>query len=97
MRTIPQIRERLHEIATALMPYNAGVASELRELADETKRRAPVRTTRARRPPLTEAQVEDIHTAAREFPDSSYHEISKLLDINTARISEVLAGKRAEV
>lgn len=96
MRTIPQIRDALHEIASAIQHYVPGYAAKLHELADETKRRPAVRPRRRKRPPLTEKQVEDIQTAAREFPDESYHKLSILLDINTARISEVLAGKRED-
>lgn len=50
MRTIPQIRMRLHELADQL-----GV-QELHDLAEETKRRSPVRRARVSRPKLLQSE-----------------------------------------
>lgn len=100
MRTIPEIRARLHELAgeiIKLAPPQSPLARyglELRELADETKRRSPIRRARKRRAPLTEEQELSICNYFMLHPDASYHEASIALNINTARISEVLAGKR---
>lgn len=95
MKTIPEIRERLHEIADSIRGFHAPEAAELHELAEETKRRSPVRCAKKRIAPMTDTQVAELKAYAAQMPDASYHELSQALGHNTGRISEVLAGKRA--
>lgn len=87
-RTIPQIRDRLHELAD-----EHGI-EELHELAEETKRRSPVRRARARRLKLTDDMRREIVELAEAFPDASYDELNETLNVGIGRISEALAGFR---
>jgi hypothetical protein len=87
-RTIPQIRERMHELAEELG------CDELHELADETRRRSPVRRAAHRLPRLTTDLKLKIIEAARAFPEASYKELSEALNTSIGRVSEALAGKR---
>lgn len=97
MKTIPEIRARLHELAVDvqnIIGYDH-IAIELHELAEETKRRSPIRCAKKRIAPMTDTQVAELKAYAAQMPDASYHELSQALGHNTGRISEILAGKRA--
>lgn len=87
-RTIPQIRARLEELAD-----EHGI-DELRELAEETKRRSPVRRARSTKPKLTDGQRQELAAYAEEHPDASYMEIAVAHDTTIGRVSEALAGFR---
>lgn len=97
MRTIPEIREALHAIAERpdLRAYQPGLCEELKQLAEETKRRKAVRVTRRRAKPLTQNQIDRIKYLAATT-DMSYHQIAMQLNVNSGRISEALVGKRED-
>lgn len=91
-KTIPEIRERLLEIA--LHPFlPPAIGAEIKELAEATKRRPAVRRVGPRQE-FTDEKRKAVIAYATAFPEESYHEIARALDVNTARISETLAGKR---
>lgn len=85
MRTIPQIRARLHELAE-----EHGLP-ELAELAEETKRRSPARRARKQNATYDPAEVREY---AEAFPDLPYHELANAFGITIGRVSEAIAGKR---
>ena len=91
MKTIPEIRERLLQIGRLLVMeiIHAKLGLEIIELAEATKRRPAVRRAGPRQE-FTEGKRQEILEYARNFPDMSYHELSRALNVNTARISETL-------
>ena len=105
-RTIPQIRERLNEISRDLVDYAteaeffagrvAAFAAEIAALAEETKRRPPVRNGRVTARHVTPEVAAAIRTIARENPRMPNREIGLRLGVDGGRVSEVLAGKRGE-
>lgn len=115
-RTIPQIRDRLHEIARDLADQAAeaewfsnypllarvfaGVvadhATELHALAEETKRRPPVRHAPVAARKVTPEITRAIRATARANPDLTNREIGRLHGVDGGRVSETLAGKRGE-
>jgi hypothetical protein len=96
-RTIPQIRQRLHEIAVKLRDEEGldAVSREIAELAEETKRIYGNRRAPNQGKPLTASKVAAVRRYAKRYPDASYTEIAYALDIpNIGRISDALTGIR---
>lgn len=90
MRTIPQIRARLHELAA-----EHGLP-ELSALADETRRRPPVRRSLPRRRGGDEETLAQVRRHAERFPSASYHDIANACGTTIGRVSEALAGLRED-
>jgi hypothetical protein len=89
VRTIPQIRVRLHELANELD------IQELHDLAEETKRRAPLRPrVKAKYPMLTQAQQAEIRDYAWANADQGVREISIKFNTSIGRVSEAISGMR---
>lgn len=95
-RTIPQIRERLDELAHEVALLFPDVATELHALAEETKRRPPVRMAAPRARMVTDEIRERVRTYAHAHPKLSMREIGQRHGIDQGRVSEILAGKRGE-
>jgi hypothetical protein len=98
-RTIPEIRDRLHELAKQLRTSPdlvvRIVAEELDRLADETKRvyRKPVvRMTAKHVTPEIEAAVRDY---CARHPTAIFREVGLRFGIDGGRVSEIVSGKRA--
>ena len=87
-RTIPQIRERLHELAEQLG------CQELHELAEETKREFHGRIAPVRSKFVSDAVVWRIKRLAKDHPNMSQQEIAVAVGVNAGRVSETLFGKR---
>lgn len=87
-RTIPEIRARMIELAGELG------CPELRELAEETRRRKPVRRAPPRKPDPSPALQDRIKRYASHNPDVSYHDIAVRFGTTSGRVSEAVAGKR---
>lgn len=87
---IPDIRERLHEIADDPdMPER--FRDELHALAEGTRfRRGTRRTPETRPTPDPEAIAE----YARRHPAISVSDLARHFNTNQGRISEILSGKR---
>jgi hypothetical protein len=89
MRTIPQIRSRLHELALEL------ACPELADLAEETKRRSSIRRrTPTRHPKLTLEEEQIVRDYAQANPLRSLLEIAADLKTGLGRVSEAIMGKR---
>ncbi len=84
-RTIPEIRQRLYEIAI-----------ELNALADETRREFHGRRVPTTSKAMTTERTEAIREYAGAHPERSEHEIAVLFGVNQGRVSEALFGKRGE-
>lgn len=85
---IPEIADRLREKAALHSD------PELVALADELRRRPSQKGARSARR-MTPDLADQIRTMKRLNPEISQVEISRLLQLNQGRISEVLKGKRA--
>jgi hypothetical protein len=96
MRTIPQIRKRLHEIADELESLDPAVAAELHDLAEETKRRSPVHMARKKDKDPNPPQEIYIRQFAAANPTLSYKEIAHALNTGIRCVSYAIAGRRGE-
>ena len=83
-RGIPEIRDRLYELADELDN------DELRELADQTYRRSPRRRAKNKSDKLTPARAAQIRQYARDNPDAHQREIGAEFNMNPGRVSEAL-------
>ncbi len=86
---IPEIRDRLHELAD-----KHGIP-ELHELADETRRRSPLRRVRARWPRLTSSQQEAVRAMFEAHPSMGVKDIADRFSTSVGRISEAIRGFRS--
>jgi hypothetical protein len=89
-RTIPDIRRRLHELAKELG------CPELALLAEETKRRPPVRMAPKRAFHITEELAAGVREYAVRHPMAHMRAIGQRFKIDQGRVSEILAGKRGQ-
>lgn len=83
-RTIPEVRERLREIAD-----ERGI-EELHELADEMYRKSAKKRAPVRSPKLTPEMAEEIRRYAADHPDAHQQDIAEHFRVNHGRISEAL-------
>jgi hypothetical protein len=98
-RTIPEIRDELHALASELRIspdlIARVIADKIDALADETKRvyRAPVGRVKAK------AVTPEIEEAVRRYhemhPTTIFREIGFVFGIDGGRVSEIVSGKRA--
>lgn len=87
--TIPQIRNRLYELAVELR------CPELARLAGETYRRRPIRKAPAKTIRITERVCECVRGMARDYPSMPYRDIGRFNGgIDGGRVSEILHGYR---
>lgn len=96
-RTIPEIRGEIHRVAKGLRDMTmgrAGAAALLDKLAEETRRRPPVRRAPVKAKRITKELRAQIVVYAHENPAASCQDIGVAFGINSGRVSEILAGKR---
>jgi hypothetical protein len=86
---IPEIRDRLHELAE-----EHGIP-ELHDLADETRRRSPLRRVRARWPRLTASQQEAVRAMFETQPGMGVKDIADRFNTSVGRVSEAIRGFRS--
>lgn len=86
--TIPEIRDRLHALAD-----EHGIA-ELHDLAEETRRRSPLRRARARWPRLTDAQKAMVRATFDARPDLGVRDLANIYRTSIGRVSEAIRGFR---
>lgn len=89
-RTIPEIRSRMYELAIELD------CPELRELAEETKRRPAVRRAPTEAKKITPELRRRVRAHARRHPAKPMRAIGRAFGIDQGRVSEILAGKRGK-
>lgn len=103
-RTLPQLRERQHEITAELAqiaarvgePRIAELAAELDEIAEEGRRRPPVKIAPRRAAAVTEEIALAVIEYAATHPTTPNRLIGQRFGIDGGRVSEILAGKRGE-
>jgi hypothetical protein len=95
-RTIPEIRERLHEVALAISLRCPHEAAELHQLAEETRREYAGRRARTFAPAVTDRLAACVREYARAHPREPFDRIGRLYGLNIGRVSEILHGKRGE-
>ncbi|GAA0468908.1 hypothetical protein GCM10009096_07280 [Parasphingorhabdus litoris] len=83
-RSIPQIRDRLRELADELN------LEELHDLADEMYRNSPVKRARARSVHLTPELAEEIRVFVRKHPKLHQRDVAQKFNVNPGRVSEAL-------
>jgi hypothetical protein len=92
---IPEVANRMREISEDIEGSFPAAARELRQLADELRRRSP---TLPRAPatstPMTPELADEIREFAEANPGTSHQDIAVVFNVNHGRISEVLSGKR---
>lgn len=93
MKTIPQIRTELLEIADETR--SANLSRRIKSLVTQMYRRAPVRRAKIESVPFTPALAREIRGYARLNPKVSYPTMARRFTVSIGRISEALAGKRA--
>jgi chromosome condensin MukBEF complex kleisin-like MukF subunit len=93
---IPDIRDRMVEIADARDDVPADVRVELKQLAEATRRRITKRTTRVVAKGVTPELARDIREYVRQFPQLTYFEIGRKFGIPGGRVSEVMHGRKGE-
>lgn len=89
-RTIPEIRERLKDLA------KVHSLPELADLADETKRRPAGRQAPPCSRAITDELADQVRAYAAENPTAPLNAIGLRFGINQGRVSEILFGKRGE-
>jgi hypothetical protein len=96
-KTLPEIRERMYEIADALERRGLhDYAIELHSLADETKRKYYGRKQKAKAPSITGEMKGRIIQYAADHPLALQREIASHFGVDGGRVSEVLNGHREE-
>jgi hypothetical protein len=86
---IPEIRDRLHQLAD-----EHGIA-ELHELADQTRRRSPLRIARSRWPRLTPEQQEAVRAMYEAQPSMGVKDLADRFSTSVGRVSEAIRGFRS--
>lgn len=93
--TIPEIRAQIVQIADELrLEGRVDLSARLRDLADATYRRSPVRRAKVSSVEVTGEVARKIRAFAEHFPRAPNTVIARVFHVNPGRVSEVLAGKR---
>lgn len=93
MKTIPQIREELLEVAGELR--NLRLSNKIKRLVTQMKRRKAVRRSNRDSAPFTPQLAIRIRNYANSHPHLSYKAIGTTFNVASGRVSEAVAGKRA--
>jgi len=92
---LPDIRQELHKIAHDLAVAGLSEnAKRLAYLAEQTKRRSPVKRAAPRAKMMTDEVRARVQETARIHPGWSNREIGLHCGVDGGRVSEVLAGFR---
>ncbi len=83
-RSIPEIRERLKELA---LEHDI---AELGDIAEELHRNPPVKRAKTKSPPLTPELAKKIRAFADENPNLHQQEIANHFGVNHGKVSEAL-------
>jgi hypothetical protein len=89
MSTIPEIRARMHELAD-----EHGIP-ELHDLAEETRRRSPLRRAKPRWPRLTDEVKQQVREMFAARPELGVRELADHFRTSIGRISEAVRGFRS--
>lgn len=94
-RTIPELRDAICEIASALpeattLHMRYLMANQLRQIASELKRRSPTRRAPTTSTPFDDVLCAKIKSYAAAHPDASLVAIAVVHGVNPGRVSEAL-------
>ena len=98
--TLPEIQERLHELADALLyplllPIPAeDIGVQMHHLADSISRRKAISHAPVSSRPMTPELAEAIRQDKAKHPKLTYQKLAERHGVNTGRVSEALRGKR---
>lgn len=96
MKTIPQVRTELTELASNLRSEgNRGTAIRINNLVKHMFRRPSVRRAAKESVVFTPAVAREIRSYAAAHPASSYKRMAARFNVTIGRVSEALAGRRA--
>lgn len=96
MKTIPQIRKELLELASVSQQTgNLSASRKLKSLVKQLYRRKPVRRANKDSVTMTPELTERIRRFAMNNPNMSYKKIGNRFSVASGRVSEAVAGKRA--
>jgi ribosomal protein S25 len=100
MATIPEIRDRLHELADELrhpllFPRKLeDIARELHQLADDTRKRPAIRKAPVTSVSVTDELQENIRKDWANHPQFTQQMIAERHGVTAGRVSEAIRGKR---
>lgn len=93
---IPEIKERLHDIAKVLYAEDMDdIGSELDMLAMELSRRPAISKAPKASASVTDELAEQIRSYAAKNKNATQMQMAIRFKVNSGRISEVLRGKRS--
>lgn len=87
---LPEIQEEIVELSSQLRK----IANRLKLLSNEISRRKPEKRAPRTSARMTPALANEIRGYAKLFPKASQVAIGKVFNVNPARVSETLRGKR---
>lgn len=93
MKTIPQVRIELLELADTLN-WNLPMQRKLKSLVKSLHRRKPIRRAATENVKFTPAVKAAIKRSARDNPGASYAVLGRQHRVSIGRVSEALAGRR---
>jgi hypothetical protein len=92
---VPEVANRMREIAAQIQDSFPAEAIELTQLADELRRRSPtLPRAAATSTPMTPELAEEIREFAEANPGTSHQDIAVVFNVNHGRVSEIISGKR---
>jgi hypothetical protein len=92
---VPEVTNRMRELADKLKLNRPKEANELLELADELKRRPPGPRAPTASTSMTPELAQDIRDYVKAHPGASQQSVAEAFNVNHGRVSEAIRGKRA--
>ena len=89
---IPEVAQRMREIAQHIQSDFPDKSGKLFELADELKRRFSGPRVPASSTPMTPELAEEIREYASDNPNMSHQAIAEVFNVNHGRVSEAIKG-----
>ena len=95
-RSIPEIRDRLHELVKENADNTAGKSawSEVADLADELYRNTAISRAKPHSEKMTAELAEEIRAYKKANPEMSQRKIAEKFNVNPGRVSESLNNLR---
>lgn len=92
---IPEVANRMREIAEQIQGDYPTESDELFQLAGELRRRFSGPRAPASSTPMTPELAEEIRDFVDANPTMSHQAIAEVFNVNHGRVSEAIKGKRA--
>lgn len=91
---VPEVANRIREIAGKIKTSRPIEADELMQLADELKRRPPGPRAPVESTSMTPELAQEIREYVEAHPGMSHQTIAEKFNVNHGRVSEAIRGKR---